>query len=43
LASRITGWELDVRSREIMEEEMKSVLALKCVGKKVARLWWKAL
>ena len=36
LASRITGWELDVRSREIMEEEMKSVLALKCVGKKVA-------
>jgi N utilization substance protein A len=36
LASRIVGWEIDVRSREAIEEEVKDILKLKSVGKKLA-------
>jgi len=36
LASKLVGWEIDVRSRESIEENIKKLLALKAVGKKVA-------
>jgi len=36
LASKLVGWEIDVRSRESIEESIKKLLALKAVGKKVA-------
>ena len=36
LASRLVAWEIDVRSRESIEESIKKLLALKAVGKKVA-------
>lgn len=36
LASRLVGWEIDVRSRESIEENIKKLLSLKAVGKKVA-------
>ncbi|MCP4652224.1 MAG: translation initiation factor IF-2 [Candidatus Omnitrophica bacterium] len=36
LASKLVGWEIDVRSREAMEEEIKEIALLKSVGKKVA-------
>lgn len=36
LASRIVGWEIDVRSREAIEEEVKDIFKLKSVSKKLA-------
>jgi len=36
LASRLVGWDIDVRSRESIEESIKKLLKLKSVGKKVA-------
>ena len=36
LASRLVGWEIDIRSRQIIEEEIKGMLQLKSVGKKIA-------
>jgi len=36
LASQLVGWEIDVRSRESIEENIKKLLILKAVGKKVA-------
>jgi len=36
LASKLVGWEIDVRSRESIEESIKKLLALGAVGKKVA-------
>lgn len=36
LASKLVGWEIDVRSRESIEESIKKLFALKAVGKKVA-------
>jgi N utilization substance protein A len=35
LASRVVGWEIDVRSKEAMEEEVKAMLNLKSIGKKL--------
>ncbi|MFH1077315.1 MAG: transcription termination factor NusA, partial [Pseudomonadota bacterium] len=35
LASRIVGWEIDVRSKEAIEEEMKGMLKLKSISKKL--------
>jgi len=36
LASKLVGWEIDVRSRESIEESTKKLLKLKNIGKKVA-------
>lgn len=36
LAARLVSWEIDVRSRESIEESIKKLLQLKAVGKKVA-------
>lgn len=36
LASKLVGWEIDVRSRESIEESIKKLLSLKAVGKKAA-------
>ncbi|UCC95557.1 MAG: transcription termination/antitermination protein NusA [Candidatus Omnitrophota bacterium] len=36
LASRLVGWEIDVRSKELMEEGIKEIMKLKSVGKKIA-------
>lgn len=36
LASKLIGWEIDVRSKEALEEEVKDILKLKSVGKKLA-------
>ena len=36
LASKLVGWEIDVRSRESIEESIKKLLILKAVGKKAA-------
>jgi len=36
LASKLVNWEIDVRSRESIEENIKKLLALKAVGRKVA-------
>ncbi len=36
LASKLVGWEIDVRSRESIGESIKKLLTLKAVGKKVA-------
>jgi transcription termination/antitermination protein NusA len=36
LASKLVKWEIDVRSKESMEEDKKRLLELKSVGKKVA-------
>lgn len=36
LASKLVGWEIDVRSRETMEESEKVILQLKSVGSKIA-------
>ena len=36
LASRLVGWDIDVRSRESIEDSVKKLLKLKSVGKKVA-------
>lgn len=38
LASKLVGWEIDVRSREVMEKEAKQVLQLKSVGKKISAI-----
>ena len=36
LAAKLVNWEIDVRSRESIEENIKKLLTLKAVGKKVA-------
>jgi N utilization substance protein A len=36
LASKLVNWEIDVRSKEAIEEEVKEILRLKSVGKKLA-------
>jgi len=36
LASLLIGWEIDVRSKEAIEEDIKEILKLKNVGKKIA-------
>ncbi len=36
LASKLVGWDIDVRSKESMEDSMKVLLKLKSVGKKVS-------
>jgi len=36
LASKLVGWEIDVRSRESIEEEIKNLVKLKAIGKKAA-------
>jgi len=36
LASKLVGWEIDVRSKESLEQSIKKLLTLKSVGKKVA-------
>lgn len=38
LASKLVGWEIDVRSRESIEENIKKLLTLKAVGKKLAAI-----
>ncbi len=38
LASKLVGWEIDVRSRESIEEEVKNLVKLKAVGKKAAQI-----
>ncbi len=38
LASRLVGWEIDVRSREAIEEEVNDILKLKNIGKKLAAI-----
>jgi N utilization substance protein A len=42
LASHLVGWEIDVRSREIIEEEIKAIVKLKSIGKKIAEVLVKA-
>jgi N utilization substance protein A len=36
LASKLVGWEIDVRSKEVLEEETKELAKLKSIGKKIA-------
>ena len=36
LAAKLVGWEIDVRSRESIEEEIKNLVKLKAIGKKAA-------
>ncbi len=36
LASKLVGWEIDIRSKESIEDDRKKLLELKSVGKKVA-------
>ncbi|MFH1771210.1 MAG: transcription termination factor NusA [Candidatus Omnitrophota bacterium] len=36
LASKLVGWEIDVRSREAIENEIKGISKLKSIGKKIA-------
>ncbi len=38
LASKLVGWEIDVRSKESIEESIKKLLKLKAVGKKAAEV-----
>ncbi len=38
LASKLVNWEIDVRSRESIEENIKKLLKLKSVGKKAAEV-----
>lgn len=38
LASKLVGWEIDVRSKESIEEQLKAVLSLKSVGKKLGAI-----
>ncbi|MCM8826715.1 MAG: transcription termination factor NusA [Candidatus Omnitrophica bacterium] len=38
LASKLVGWEIDVRSKEILEEEIKNLAQIKSVGKKLASI-----
>lgn len=38
LASRLVSWELDVRSREVIEEQIKNIMKLKSVGRKAAEV-----
>jgi N utilization substance protein A len=37
LASKLVGWEIDVRSRESIEEEVKNLVKLKAIGKMAAQ------
>jgi len=36
LASKLVGWEIDVRSKEAIEEDIKRLACLKKIGKKIA-------
>ena len=36
LASKLVGWEIDVRSKEVLEEETKKLSQIKSIGKKIA-------
>jgi len=36
LASKLVGWEIDVRSKEAIEEDVQEILKLKNIGKKIA-------
>jgi len=36
LASKLVGWEIDVRSKEVLEEETSKLAKLKSIGKKLA-------
>ncbi|MEI8350116.1 MAG: transcription termination factor NusA [Candidatus Omnitrophota bacterium] len=36
LASKLVGWEIDVRSKEAIEEDVHEILKLKNIGKKIA-------
>jgi transcription termination/antitermination protein NusA len=38
LASKLVGWEIDVRSKEGLEEEAKEIAQLKSVGKKFSAM-----
>jgi N utilization substance protein A len=38
LASKLVAWEIDVRSRESIEEDIKRLFQLKSVGKKIAAI-----
>lgn len=38
LASKLVGWEIDVRSKESLEEDRKKLLELKAVGEKAAQV-----
>ncbi|MCK5393929.1 MAG: transcription termination factor NusA, partial [Candidatus Omnitrophica bacterium] len=38
LASKLVGWDIDVRSKESMEDSMKVILKLKSVGKKASEI-----
>ncbi len=38
LASKLVGWEIDVRSKEVLEEETKKLSQIKSIGKKIARV-----
>lgn len=38
LASKLVGWEIDVRSKESLEQSVKKLLTLKSVGKKAAEI-----
>jgi N utilization substance protein A len=38
LTSRLVGWEIDVRSKEVIEREIKEVTQLKSVGKKIGNI-----
>jgi len=38
LASKLVGWEIDVRSKESLEQDRKRLLELKAVGQKAAQL-----
>ena len=38
LASKLVGWEMDIRSRESIEEDIKKLFQLKSVGKKAAAI-----
>jgi len=38
LASKLVGWEIDVRSKESLEEDRKRLLELKAVGEKAAQV-----
>ena len=38
LASKLLGWEIDVRSKESMEEDIKKLLQIKAIGEKAARV-----
>ena len=38
LASKLVGWDIDVRSKESMEDSMKVIIKLKSIGKKASEI-----